>query len=263
VKKRTPWQIQRAVIFALLMRELKTRFGTHWTGVVWLVGQPLAQVGVLVAFNTFLRGRLHEGLYPYAVFLMVAVVPFRLCMGLWTQLMHAAKANEGLFNYRQVVPMDAFASRAILELILVSVTFALSMLILARLGLPYTAPAHLLYFLWVWCVYYFFGVGMGLLLAGVSGPLPKVGVLISLISMPLYMLSGVIFSFKSASQQINAILQFNPLLHLVECGREAYLMGYRVGQGINMAYPTLWALVLCFLGMSICRLRRQSLAAGE
>jgi capsular polysaccharide transport system permease protein len=90
-----------------------------------------------------------------------------------------------------------------------------------------------------------------------------VGVLISLISMPLYMLSGVIFSFKSASQQINAILQFNPLLHLVECGREAYLMGYRVGQGINMAYPTLWALVLCFLGMSICRLRRQSLAAGE
>ena len=56
MKKRTPWQIQRAVIFALLMRELKTRFGTHWTGVVWLLGTPIAQVGVLVGFNAFLRG---------------------------------------------------------------------------------------------------------------------------------------------------------------------------------------------------------------
>ena len=104
MKKRTPWQIQRAVIFALLMRELKTRFGTHWTGVVWLVGMPMAQVGVLVVFNAFLRGRLHEGIYPYGVFLMVALIPFRLCTGLWSQLMNAAKANEGLFNYRQVVP---------------------------------------------------------------------------------------------------------------------------------------------------------------
>lgn len=263
MKKRTPWQIQRAVIFALLMRELKTRFGTHWTGVVWLVGMPMAQVAMMVAFNTFLRGRLHEGLYPYAVFLMVALVPFRLCTGLWMQLMNASKANEGLFNYRQVVPMDAFASRAILELVLNAVTFVLAMLILARLGLPYTAPANLLYFLWVWCIYYFFGIGMGLLLAGLSGPLPRVGVLINLISMPLYMLSGVVFSFRSASAEINAILQFNPLLHLVECGRESYLQGYRAGQGINMTYPTFWALTLCFLGMSICRIRRQSLAAGK
>ena len=263
MKKRTPWQIQRAVIFALLMRELKTRFGTHWTGVVWLVGQPMAQVGTLVVFNAFLRGRLHEGLYPYGVFLMVALIPFRLCTGLWFQLMNAAKANEGLFNYRQVVPMDAFASRAILELVLNAVTFLFSMLILARLGIPYTFPAHLLYFLWVCCVYYFFGVGMGLVLAGLSGPLPRLGSLIGLISMPLYMLSGVVFSFRSASPEINAILQFNPLMHLVECGREAYLWGYRSAQGINMAYPAMWALTLCFAGMSICRLRRQSLAAGE
>jgi capsular polysaccharide transport system permease protein len=96
VKKRTPWQIQRAVIFALLMRELKTRFGGHWTGVVWLLmGTPLAQVFMLVAINTFLRGRLHAGLYEYAIFLLVALIPFRMSTGLWSQLMHAPKANQG------------------------------------------------------------------------------------------------------------------------------------------------------------------------
>ncbi|KAB0582479.1 kpsM protein [Ideonella dechloratans] len=263
MKKRTPWQIQRAVIFALLMRELKTRFGTHWTGVVWLLGTPLAQVGVLVGFNTFLRGRLHEGLYPYAVFLMVALMPFRLCTGLWSQLMNAAKANQGLFNYRQVVPMDAFISRAILELVLNVLIFVLSMLILARLGVPYVFPEHLLYLFAVWAVYFFFGAGMGLLLAGLSGPMPRIGTLVNLISMPLYMLSGVIFVFHAPTPDIKALLLFNPLMHLVECGREAYLAGYRVDQGINMAYPSLWALTLCFLGMGLCRIRRQELAAGE
>lgn len=263
MKKRTPWQIQRAVIFALLMRELKTRFGTHWTGVVWLLGTPIAQVGVLVGFNAFLRGRLHEGLYPYAVFLMVALMPFRLCTGLWSQLMGAAKANQGLFNYRQVVPMDAFISRAILELVLNIVIFAISMLILARLGLPYTLPDRLLYLMVVWAVYFFFGVGMGLLLAGLSGPMPRIGTLVNLISMPLYMLSGVVFVFHAPTPDINAVLLLNPLMHLVECGREAYLAGYHPSQGINLAYPAMWALTLCFLGMGICRIRRQELAAGE
>lgn len=263
MKKRTPWQIQRAVIFALLMRELKTRFGTHWTGVVWLLGTPLVQVGVLVSFNTFLRGRLHEGLYPYAVFLMVALMPFRLCTGLWMQLMNAAKANQGLFNYRQVVPMDAFISRAILELVLNAVTFVLSMLILARMGLPFTVPEHLLYLLVVWSIYFLFGVGMGMLLAGLSGLMPRIGTLVGLVSMPLYMLSGVIFAFRAPTADINALLLLNPLMHLVECGREAYLAGYRPGQGISLSYPALWALTLCFLGMGICRIRRQELAAGE
>ena len=263
MKKRTPWQIQRAVIFALLMRELKTRFGTHWTGVVWLLGTPLAQVGVLVGFNTFLRGRLHEGLYPYAVYLMVAMMPFRLCMGLWSQLMGAAKANRGLFNYRQVVPMDAFISRALLELVLTGLVFTMSMLILARLGLSHTVPERLLYFLVVCAIYYFFGVGMGLLLAGLSGPMPRIGTLVSLVSMPLYILSGVVFTFKPPTPSIHEALLLNPLMHLVECGREAYLSGYRPIQGISLGYPAFWALMLCAMGMVICRIRRQELAAGE
>ena len=32
VRKRSPWEIQRAVIFALFIRELQTRMGGRWLG---------------------------------------------------------------------------------------------------------------------------------------------------------------------------------------------------------------------------------------
>lgn len=263
MKKRTPWQIQRAVIFALLMRELKTRFGGHWTGVVWLLGTPLAQVFMLVAINTYLRGRLHAGLYEYAIFLLVALIPFRMSIGLWTQLMNAPKANQGLFNYRQVTPMDALATRALLELVLESSTFVLVMLIMARLGYTEVLPQHLLGFMVVWMVYFFLGTGMGLVLAGLIGPLPRVGTFVQLLATPLYLFSGVLFSLPKPPPPMGDWLQLNPMMQLVECGRAAYLPGYILPQGISLNYPAMWALTLCFLGMSLCRLRRGALAAGE
>lgn len=263
MKKRTPWQIQRAVIFALLMRELKTRFGGHWTGVVWLLGLPLVQVFMMVAMNTYLRGRLHAGLYEYAIFLLVALIPFRMSTGLWTQLMNAPQANQGLFNYRQVTPMDALAARALLELVLESSTFVLVMLIMARLGYTEVLPWHLLDFLTVWLVYFFLGAGMGLTLAGLNGPVPRLGTFVQILSMPLYLLSGVLFALPKAPPPVGDWLQLNPMMHLVECGRAAYLPGYVLPQGLSLGYPAMWALTLCFLGMSLCRWRRAALAAGE
>jgi len=47
VSMRTPWQIQKSVVFALFLRELKTRFGAYKFGYVWLLLEPMAHVIVL------------------------------------------------------------------------------------------------------------------------------------------------------------------------------------------------------------------------
>ena len=68
--RRSSWQIQRAVVFALMMRELKTRFGGHWTGVFWMFGQPLAELMMFLWMNTAIRGRIVRDGYDYVVFLL-------------------------------------------------------------------------------------------------------------------------------------------------------------------------------------------------
>lgn len=263
MKKRSSWQIQRAVIFALLMREIKTRFGGHWTGVVWLLGTPLAQTFMLVAINTFIRGRLHSGIYDYAIFLIVAVIPFRLSTGLWSQLMNAAKANQGLFNYRQVRPLDTLAARAILDLVIDLLVLVASMLVLARLGFWPLIPAHPGLYLVVWALFFLMGLGMGMLLAALIGPMPRLGFFMQFITMPLFILSGIIFSIRQLPSSMVEWLLINPLLHLVELARVAYLPGYVPDQGINLGYPALFTLTVCCLGLTLCWVRRVPMAAGK
>ena len=46
--KRSAWEIQRAVLQALLLREMKARVGGQWVGAVWTLLEPLAHVAVIV-----------------------------------------------------------------------------------------------------------------------------------------------------------------------------------------------------------------------
>ncbi|MFZ2988542.1 ABC transporter permease [Ideonella sp.] len=261
--KRTPWQIQRAVVFALLMREIKTRFGGHWTGVIWLVGSPLIQVFVLVLVNTYLRGRLSRGSYEFAIFLIVAMMPYQLCTGLWSQLMTAVKSNLGLFNYRQVKPMDTIVARALLELVIDAIVFVIAMIILARAGFQPILPEQLLAYLGVWGLFFLLGSTIGLTLATVIGPLPRLGFAVQLLSLPLMFSSGVLFSVHGLPQDVLDWLLYNPLLHLVELSRVAYLPGYNPLNGVNVYFPLMVTLLFGALGISLYRLRRQKMASGD
>ncbi len=261
--KRTPWQIQRAVIFALLMREIKTRFGGHWTGVVWLIGSPLVQVFVLVLVNTYLRGRLSRGTYEFAIFLIVALMPYQMCTGLWSQLMSAVKSNLGLFNYRQVKPLDTIVARALLELVLDVLVFVIALMVLARFGFKPTTPEHLAAYMGAWLLAFMLGSGIGLTLATVIGPLPRLGFAVQLLSLPLMFTSGVLFSVHGLPREIIEWLLYNPLLHVVELARAAFLPGYSLLPGVTLLYPSMVTLVFGALGISLYRLRRRKMAAGD
>jgi capsular polysaccharide transport system permease protein len=45
--KRNSWQIMCDTVHALLMRELKTRFGANRLGYFWAIADPVAQAAVM------------------------------------------------------------------------------------------------------------------------------------------------------------------------------------------------------------------------
>lgn len=262
--KRTPWQIQRTVVFALLMREIKTRFGSHWSGVVWLIGLPLVQLAMLLGVNVLMRGTLSRGSFDYAVFLVSAYVPYHLCTGLWTTLPSGIGANRGLFNYRQVRPFDTLVARVILEFTIDLFVFLLLVACLDWIGLGVSVlPADPLAYLVAVGAFVLLGVGVGLVLASVIGILPRLTSAVQLLAFPLYFASGVLMSVHALPRSTLDYLLYNPLLHLVELARAAYLPGYMPIQGVNWWYPVSVTLVLWTLGMSLYRVRRRKIAAGS
>ena len=54
-QKRTPLQIMSATVHALLMRELKTRFGANRLGYFWAIAEPVAQASVMALIFDLIR----------------------------------------------------------------------------------------------------------------------------------------------------------------------------------------------------------------
>jgi capsular polysaccharide transport system permease protein len=259
VAKRSSWQIQRAVVFALLMRELKTRFGGRLSGIVWVLGLPLLQLAILVWINTALRGRLSRGSLEFPIFLMLGLVPFQMFRGLWTQLMNSANANRGLFGFKQVKPLDAMTARLILETCLQSLVFAAAMTLLGRFGYQPVVPHDLLPVIIAFLLLALLGAGLGVLSAVLLDTFPRWGTFVALISMPLYLLSGIIFSVHHLPVEMLSLLLWNPVLHLVELLRAAYVPGYTLLQGVNWRTPIEQIIVIWAVAMNLYWLRRQQL----
>ena len=54
-RKRDAWEVQRGVLFALVLREMKGRVGGQWVGAVWTLIEPLMHVLVMLTIFTTIR----------------------------------------------------------------------------------------------------------------------------------------------------------------------------------------------------------------
>jgi capsular polysaccharide transport system permease protein len=256
--KRTPWQIQRAVIFALVVRELQTRFGGRMIGLFWVILEPLLHITVILLMRAVLRQRFSGVMLDTVVYLTVAMIPFFMFRNIWFRVMDGARANTGLFAYRQVKPFDAFIARPIIEFCLYAMVFVVMMAGFGWYGYEYL-PVRPLEYLGVVLLFMITGFGLGLISAVLTRELPAAAIAIRLISFPLYVLSGVIIRIDNLPPEIQPYLLYNPMLHLVELSRWAYFPSYRPMWAINLEYPLAFAFVVTFLGVTMYRLRRREL----
>lgn len=257
---RTPWQIQLAVLFALLQRDLKARFGGRWMGAFWILLEPIAHVAVLMFMFAYLRERLVPGV-PYVLFLVTGLIPFFIFRGLSLRIMGAIDGSRGLFGYRQVKPIDTLVVRGALEALLYSAVYVVFLSVLGWYGLQWF-PDEPLQLAFASGVLIVLGLSLGLLFAVLTDDLPQLRVFIRIAYFPLYLISGVIFPVSALPPTALPWLLWNPLLHLLEVQRGYFFSHYPVIEQASLAYPAGLALVLLAAALALYRLRRHRLLAS-
>lgn len=251
--------VMRDVLFALYLREIKTRLDGRWRSIVWVIGEPLANLAVMLALYGSLRARVLAGV-DTLVFLITGVLSFLLFKTLVLRLMESIDANMGLFAYRQVQPIDAILSRAAVE-----VTLFAGMALVCLLGLGWAGhaivPQRPLELIAASMLLVGFGVALGLLAAvGTGSTLNRLRTLVKLVFTPLYFLSGAIVPIASLPPPVQQALLHNPLTHLIESIRSAFLGPvYQSAAGVSLQLPLAWTLVTALLGLSLYRVRRHRL----
>ena len=250
MEKRSSFQIQLAVINALMQRELKTRFGQYRLGIAWALLEPIVQM--LVFFGLFyFRGRSAVGGLELPIFLATGIAPFLYFRKVISQGMNAVSANKNLLIYRQVRVFDPFFTRFILEAV---ISFSVLVSIITGswwIGFD-VEVVNTLRFMLVYGLLSFFAFGISIIFGVINTLFPEPGKLLPLVLRPLMFISGTFFSINEVPVAFQELLLWNPLIHAFELMRSCFSYHY-VTSLVSVEYLALSALATMTLGMLMFR----------
>lgn len=253
ISKQTPWEIQKAVIFAVFIRELNTRFGRYQLSYLWALLEPIALISILSSVRVvFGRGDIAGLGYP--VFFASGIIAYLLFSRIAINSLGAVEGNLGLFNYQRVKPADVFAARALLDL-LISIGTALILLPgLHLIGFGFSWNDTLMVVTVVLCLFAF-SCGIGLVLC-IVGPLwQESKKVVPVMIRPLFFISGIFFPANALPETLREYALINPLLHMTELIRGAMFQEYQSHEG-SLFYLSCWAAGSLLFGLCIYRLFR-------
>ncbi|WP_444935002.1 ABC transporter permease [Microbulbifer sp. JTAC008] len=258
--QRSVWQIQRDVIYALLVREMKTRFGKWRLGYAWVLIEPSLHVLVLVAVFSLAGREFYPGV-PTELFMLGGIAPFLFFSNCFNRGLAAVESNRGLFNYRQLRPFDAVLSRVCLEFVISLATLSVLVVIFAWFGVS-TKFNNFLLLVIVSALFFCFCLGLSLALCVVGVKFPELAKLSPIIIRPLYFLSGVFFSLEQIPKEYHSYLVWNPLLHVIELTREGLFVNYN-GMFGNLAYLGLSSVTMLAFGLLCYRANWRDLVTSR
>jgi len=236
---------------ALFLREALSRLFAGRATWFWLLAEPVFHVTYMLAIFTIIRVRTVGGI-DIIVWLMTGMLAFFMFQRTGTQVMNAISANQALFTYRQVKPVDTLLVRGGLEGLLMIVIASILLGAAALFGhsvVPADPLAVLEAFFGLWLV----GMGFGLVTSVASELVPELGRVVNFVMMPMYLLSGVIFPISAVPQPYRDWLMLNPVAHGLEAVRLGFAPHYHAVPELSVAYIYSFALVSIFLGLALHR----------
>src|SRR3546814_16418763 len=93
LEKRSSFGMVRAVVFALVLREMQTRFGARRMGAFWMLFEPIAHVILMLFIFGFIRGREVPGM-EFPVFFATGIIPFLMLRNLTLRIMDRSEERR-------------------------------------------------------------------------------------------------------------------------------------------------------------------------
>lgn len=248
---REGFRVQRQVVFALILREMSTRFGKSKLGYLWALVLPLALIMVKTTIFGFI-GRSPDLGQSFILFFATALVPFLMFRSIAQGVGGGLGANSALLGYPQVKALDVFLARTFLEMSTMLVAASLIIVILNIQEVDYDIRSFL-EILEVLLVVMMFSMGIGMINAQVFEYLPSYQQVFSMIQMPLFLLSGIFYIADALPLMAREVLVWNPLLQVSEWMRSIFYSGFD-SPYVDRLYLWSWASGLFFMGLALSKL---------
>jgi capsular polysaccharide transport system permease protein len=238
------------IIWALMLRELATRYGRDNAGFLWVIFEPLAFcLGVLALWRA-IRGPVENGL-SVVPFVMTGYMPLILVRHMTMYSLNAVKINSGLLYHKSITVLDLFSARIVLEFIGVTFAFFIVYTLLLIFGFA-KMPADVGLIYQGWLLAGMAGGGLALLVGGISEIFEVVERIIGIALYLLVPLSGTFFLADWLPPDVRRVALLLPFLNCAEMIR-AGMFGTAINAHYDAAYTFTFDWVMIVLGLLLIR----------
>lgn len=250
VPLRKSFRTQRRVVWALILREMLTRYGRHNLGFLWLFLEPMLFTLGVTAVWTASRS-LHGSDLPIVAFAITGYSSVLLWRNMPGRCIGAIAPNLSLLYHRNVRPIDIYLARLTLEAAGATMSLVFLVLFFTFMGLL-EMPEDVLQVAAGWCMLAWFGAGLALFLGAMSESSETVEKLWHPFAYILFPLSGAAFLVSALPPVAQEFVLLLPMVHGVEYLREGYF-GSQITALYDLEYMALWNTALTLFGLAQIR----------
>lgn len=248
--------IQWRIIMALVLRDVRSRYGESRISLFWMMMEPFVHIGILaIVFQFTMHGSPPMG-NDFFLFYFTGVMPYLLLTHLIQHMSSAVRGYRYLMQIPSITPVDLLVAKSIVEMFTTAVIFVVFLGLFQVFGVESTPvrPENVFVaFLITWVL----GTGLGCVCAALSefGAAAEtiVGVLLRLV----YFTSGIFYVPGRLPLFAREILVWNPFMHVVDYMRVGFFATYEPAW-MTIDYAASCAVFALVIGMvAIASLHRR------
>ena len=256
-QKRRPLATSRTVM-ALILREMSTRYGRSPGGYIWALFEPLGAIMILgVGFSLLLTSPPLGT--SFFLFYATGFLPFNIYQVQSLVVSRAIGYSKPLLFYPAVTWVDAVLARFILNG-LTSVLIYYILMTSIMIATDTRTVLDLAPIVWSTVLVMLLGLGVGVLNCALAGLFPTWDLIWSVITRPLFLMSGIFFLFDDMPQLAREILWWNPLIHVTGLVRRGLYPGYDAAYSSPIYVMALGLGVALLAGVGLMRWHRDILS---
>ena len=237
-------------ILALVLREMSTRYGKNPGGYAWALFEPLGAILILgIGFSLLLRSPPLGNNFIF--FYATGYLPFSLYLNVSGTMSRALSFSRPLLMYPAVTWIDALVARFVLNTItniliayillgaLMAITDTQTVLSMQPIVIAMALAALL-------------GAGVGTMNCLLMGLFPVWSIIWSILTRPLFLMSGIILLYEQLPTVARDILWYNPLMHITGLMRQGFFPMY-APQYLSLSFVVFVSMILLALGLLLLR----------
>jgi capsular polysaccharide transport system permease protein len=245
--------VQARVLFALVMREMVTRYGRSPGGYVWAIIEPLATIALLSAvFSAIAR---HPSLGTnFPIFFATGYGAFHIYKDISASVSSAVQSNRALLAFPRISMLDVILARFLLQTTTSIMAFSAiitGLLLYYDMHMPLDFRAIFAAFAYAALL----GIGIGALNCVLFAFSPTYQQVFNIVNRPLFLISGVFFIFEEIPADWQPWLWWNPLIHVTATMRTGFYAEYHAAF-VSPVFVLMVALTTLMLGVLLLQVLR-------